>query len=107
MASKNPPEVKNQESLPEFSVLSPVPITSFIKKYFLKIFILKGMALNLNACPYTQTRDMLSGNLIMLQFLIKKQGNIFKGTSDTLHLKYDWDEATCGKGILDSLQTCI
>lgn len=44
---------------------------------------------------------------IMLQFLMEKQGNIFKGTSDTQHLKSDWYEATCGKGILDSLQNCI
>lgn len=47
------------------------------------------MDLNLNGCPYTQTREMLSGNLIILQFLMEKQGNIFKGASDTQHLKSD------------------
>lgn len=62
MDSKNPPEVKNWESLPEFSALSPFPITRFIKKHFFKIFTLKCMDLKLNACPYTQTREMLSGN---------------------------------------------
>lgn len=80
MASKNPSEVKKRESLPECSVLFPFPITQFIKKYFKKIFILECMDLKHNACLYTQTREMLSGNLIMLQFLMGKQGNIFKGT---------------------------
>lgn len=37
----------------------------------------------------------------------ESRGNIFKGNSDTQDLKPDWYEATCGKGILDSLQTCI
>lgn len=82
MANESPPEVKNRENLPECSVLFPFPITPFIKKYFLKLFILKCMDLKLNACPYTQTREMLSENLFMLQFLMEKQGNIFKGTSD-------------------------